>query len=83
VDEYNEHEAYYASLTVMESTNSLNHGETRGADTVSYASRDNNFNWRILLLSVIFGIFITLHGLVHLLYSGQSVRLFELQTGMV
>ena len=31
----------------------------------------------------IFGIFIVLHGLVHLLYFGQSRRLFELQPGMV
>ncbi len=29
------------------------------------------------------GIFIVLHGLVHLLYFGQSARLFELQPGMV
>lgn len=29
------------------------------------------------------GVFIVLHGLVHLLYSGQSRRLFELQPGMV
>jgi hypothetical protein len=28
-------------------------------------------------------LFIVLHGLVHLLYSGQSWRLFELQPGMV
>jgi hypothetical protein len=32
---------------------------------------------------IIFGIFILLHGLVHLLYAGQSRRLFELQPGMV
>lgn len=32
---------------------------------------------------VIFGIFIILHGLVHLLYFGQSLRYFELQSGMV
>jgi hypothetical protein len=30
-----------------------------------------------------FGIFLILHGLVHLLYMGQSIRLFELQPGMV
>jgi hypothetical protein len=35
------------------------------------------------LLRFIFGIFIVLHGLVHLLYFGQSQRLFELQPGMV
>lgn len=32
---------------------------------------------------IIFGVFIVLHGLVHLLYFGQSQRLFELQPGMV
>ncbi len=32
---------------------------------------------------IIFGVFIVLHGLVHLLYFGQSRRLFELQPGMV
>ena len=32
---------------------------------------------------IIIGIFLVLHGLVHLLYSGQSVRLFELRAGMV
>jgi hypothetical protein len=31
----------------------------------------------------VFGIFIVLHGLVHLLYSGQSARYFELKPGMV
>ena len=31
----------------------------------------------------IFGVFIVLHGLVHLLYSGQSARYFELKPGMV
>ncbi len=30
----------------------------------------------------IFGIFIMLHGLVHLLYAGQSARYFELKPGM-
>jgi hypothetical protein len=30
----------------------------------------------------IFGIFLVLHGGVHLLYAGQSRRLFELQPGM-
>ena len=35
------------------------------------------------MLSIVFGIFLILHGLVHLLYSGQSARLFELQAGMV
>jgi uncharacterized membrane protein YphA (DoxX/SURF4 family) len=35
------------------------------------------------MLRFIVGIFIVLHGLVHLLYLGQSKRLFELQAGMV
>lgn len=35
------------------------------------------------MLRVIVAIFMVLHGLVHLLYVGQSQRLFELQPGMV
>jgi hypothetical protein len=35
------------------------------------------------LVALIIGLFIVLHGLVHLLYLGQSLRLFELQSGMV
>jgi hypothetical protein len=35
------------------------------------------------MLRIIFGVFIVLHGLVHLLYFGQSGRLFELQPGMI
>jgi hypothetical protein len=31
----------------------------------------------------ILGVFIVLHGMVHLLYFGQSVRYFELKPGMV
>ena len=34
-------------------------------------------------MSIIFSIFLVLHGLVHLLYFGQSTRLFKLQPGMV
>ena len=34
------------------------------------------------MATVIFGGFLILHGLVHLLYFGQSQRLFELQPGM-
>jgi hypothetical protein len=34
------------------------------------------------LLPFIFGIFLVLHGLVHLLYFGQSARRFELRPGM-
>lgn len=34
-------------------------------------------------MRIIFGIFIVLHGLVHLLYFGQSARFFELKPGMV
>jgi hypothetical protein len=35
------------------------------------------------MLSLLFGVFVVLHGLVHLLYFGQSARYFELQPGMV
>jgi hypothetical protein len=35
------------------------------------------------MFRIIFGVFIVLHGLVHLLYLGQSRRVFELQPGMV
>ena len=35
------------------------------------------------MLNFIFGVFLLLHGLVHLLYFGQSWRLFELRPGMI
>ncbi len=35
------------------------------------------------MLRFLFGAFIVLHGLVHLLYCGQSQRVFELQAGMI
>lgn len=35
------------------------------------------------MFRILFGLFLVLHGLVHLLYLGQSQRLFELQPGMV
>jgi hypothetical protein len=35
------------------------------------------------VIRVVLGLFLILHGLVHLLYAGQSSRLFELQPGMV
>jgi hypothetical protein len=35
------------------------------------------------MIKVIAGIFLVLHGLIHLLYFGQSARLFELQPGML
>jgi len=35
------------------------------------------------VIRILFGIFIVLHGLVHLLYFGQSARYFELQPGLV
>ena len=35
------------------------------------------------MIRIIFSVFIVLHGLVHLLYFGQSARYFELQPGMV
>ena len=34
-------------------------------------------------MNIVLGIFFILHGLVHLLYSGQSARLFQLRPGMV
>ncbi len=34
------------------------------------------------MIQVVSGIFLVLHGLVHLLYFGQSARLFALQPGM-
>jgi hypothetical protein len=37
---------------------------------------------KLPLLQFIFGGFLILHGLVHLLYLGQSARLFELRPGM-
>ena len=33
-------------------------------------------------MNILAGIFLILHGLVHLLYFGQSARLFELKAGM-
>lgn len=35
------------------------------------------------MINILFGIFFVLHGLVHMLYFGQSRRYFELQPGMV
>ena len=35
------------------------------------------------MVRFVIGVFIVLHGLVHLLYFGQSRRFFELQSGMV
>lgn len=35
------------------------------------------------MIRIVFGIFVVLHGLVHLLYVGHSRRIFELQPGMV
>ena len=35
------------------------------------------------MLKLIIGLFIVLHGLVYLVYVGQSLRLFELRPGMV
>jgi hypothetical protein len=34
-------------------------------------------------MTIVFGVFCVLHGVVHLLYFGQSARYFELQPGMV
>ena len=38
---------------------------------------------RKVMVRLLAGMFLVLHGLVHLLYFGQSQRLLELQTGMV
>lgn len=35
------------------------------------------------MIRILFSVFFVLHGLVHLLYFGQSARYFELQPGMV
>jgi hypothetical protein len=35
------------------------------------------------MINIIAGIFLVLHGLVHILYFGQSARFFELAPGMV
>jgi hypothetical protein len=35
------------------------------------------------MIRIIFGVFLVLHGFVHLLYFAQSARYFELQPGMV
>ena len=35
------------------------------------------------MIKVLAGLFLVLHGLVHLLYFGQSARIFELKPGMV
>ena len=34
-------------------------------------------------MKIVLGIFFILHGLVHLLYAGQSLRLFELRPGLI
>lgn len=35
------------------------------------------------MFKILFALFLVLHGLVHLLYLGQSRRIFELQPGMI
>ena len=35
------------------------------------------------MITIVFAVLLILHGLVHLLYLGQSARAFELQPGMV
>jgi hypothetical protein len=34
-------------------------------------------------MTILFGVFLILHGFVHLLYLGQAARIFELKPGMV
>lgn len=36
-----------------------------------------------LFVRIVFGVFLILHGLVHLLYLGQSQKFFELQPGLL
>jgi len=36
-----------------------------------------------MLIVILFGIFLILHGLVHLLYTGWALRLFELRPGLL
>jgi hypothetical protein len=43
-----------------------------------FSKERRNFSMRFVL-----GVFIVLHGLVHLLYFGQSARYFELKPGMI
>ncbi len=33
-------------------------------------------------MQIVVGVFLILHGLVHLLYAGQALRYFELRPGM-
>lgn len=35
------------------------------------------------MITIVFGIFLVLHGLVHLLYAAHSARFFELRPGMI
>ena len=35
------------------------------------------------MVRIVFGVFLVMHGLVHLLYYGQSARRFELQPGLL
>jgi hypothetical protein len=35
------------------------------------------------MIRILFGVFLVLHGLIHLLYFGQNARFFELRPGMV
>lgn len=35
------------------------------------------------MVRIVFGVFLGLHGMVHILYLGHSIRIFELKSGMV
>ena len=50
-------------------------GRTRAVPRILYGSE-------VPVIKILFSIFLILHGLVHLLYAGQSQRIFELQPGM-
>jgi hypothetical protein len=44
---------------------------------------NTNLERRNSMVRIILGVFFILHGLVHMLYFGQSSRIFELKAGMV
>lgn len=44
--------------------------------------RDVSLNERMHIMNIVLGIFLIAHAGVHLLYAGQSFRLFELQAGL-
>jgi len=69
----------------LSSVRSQNAGKLRRCQALSDGICSKPFprERRNSLLRLIIGVFIVLHGLVHLLYFGQSWRFFELQPEMV